>query len=130
MPFSHDNMVVFDVTIQASIMEEACDVANHYWQHFLKKNELTLHGPCGQVFKYGQCPVILLEVAGTPALKGLLKADHFSWIRMVAPKIASVSFSLSRIIIDDLDKAVAIIKEHNSQYKTNLWRMGHGSWTS
>ena len=34
--FCHDNMVGLDVTIHASIMDQASNVASHYWHHFIK----------------------------------------------------------------------------------------------
>ena len=48
---------------------------------------------------------------------------------MVAPRIASVTVSLRPIAIEDLDKALAIIIEHNVQYNRNFAKEGHGWWT-
>ena len=46
-----------------------------------------------------------------------MEAGHLSLIVMVAPRIASVTFSLAVVSLDDLDNIVAIIREHSSHYK-------------
>ncbi len=51
----------------------------------------------------------LLKVTGAQALTDLMQANRLSWIFMVSPKIASVSFSLSPINIEGMDEALGII---------------------
>ena len=58
-------------------------------------------------------PIILLEITGFQALGDLTEANHLPWVLLVAPNIASVTFSSDLDGIDDLGKALAIIKEHN-----------------
>ena len=46
-------------------------------------------------------PLVLLEITGTQALRGLMQAGHLYWILMVAPKIASVAFGLAPLSFED-----------------------------
>ena len=47
---------------------------------------------------------------------------------MVAPKIAIVTFSLAPMSLDELDKAVAIIKEHSSHCNHQEAKTKHRAW--
>ena len=96
-------------------------MANLYWHHVSKYSPLMGH--VGQS-NLDSDPIILLEITGTQALTDLMNAGHLSYILMAAPRIASVTSPFSPIIFEDFDNAVAIIMEHNSQYKKNWRRRG------
>ena len=46
-----------------------------------------------------------------------MDAGHLYWILLVAPRIASVTFAAGLVNLEDLDKVVAIINYHNSEYQ-------------
>ena len=94
-------------------MEQACVVARLYWLNF--KELLHLMGEMDQL-NLDIDSNILLEITGTPALRELMDASHLYWTLLVARKIASVTFSTDPVNIENLDNAVATIKEHNSKY--------------
>jgi hypothetical protein len=112
--FSHDKMVGFDITIHAKNLDEAVQVANYYWHEF--KGITPLMGHVDQL-NLDDAKNILLEVTGSQALRDLMEEDHISWVLMVAPRIASVAFSMDPQNLEDLDKVIAIITQHNLKYK-------------
>ncbi len=60
--YSHDNLVGFDITVQANTMVDACNVAHRYWHNF--KTYSPLKGHVNQ-FNLDIDPTILLESTGT-----------------------------------------------------------------
>ena len=58
---------------------------------------------------------ILLEIAGTAALRELMDAGHLSWILLVAPNMAVVTFTTSPAKLEGLGKVVAINKDRISK---------------
>ena len=81
-------------------------MANHYWHHVIKYSHVMGHVDRSNLYND---PIILREVTGTQASRDLMQARHLSLIPMVAPRTASVTFSLSPNTLEDLDKALAII---------------------
>ena len=69
---------------------------------------------------------MLMDINVAQALRDLMQAGHCSWGCMVAPRITSVSFSFCLKTLEDLDKSLAIITEHNSHY--NNMRVKDGAW--
>ena len=52
---------------------------------------------------------------------GLMPAGNLSWVLMVAPKLASVAFSLSLIKPENWDMAATLTIEHNSRSDVKAW---------
>jgi hypothetical protein len=121
--FSHDKLVGFDVTIHATDIDEACKVANYYWHEF--KGLMPLMGHVDQL-NLDDAANILLEVSGSQALRDLMEAEQILLVLMVAPRVASVAFSMDPQTLEDLDKVIAIITEHNKKYKGI--KVSDGGW--
>ena len=76
-------------------------------------------------FNWDIGPIVLLDITGAQALRDFMGAVHLYWTLLVAPKIVSVTLSLGLVGLDDLDKAVAIIKDHNKYQYT---KVKDGAW--
>ena len=98
-------------------------MANRYWHKFQEYQPLMDHVAS---FNLDSFPAILMEVTGSQASRGLMKASHPSWILMVAPRIASVEVACGPKPLEDLDKALAIITEHSSHSKKV--KVKYGAW--
>ena len=92
-------------------MVDACNVANLYLHNF--KQYSPLMGHVNQ-FNVDIDPIILLEITGTQALRDLMEASPAWW----QPRLKNVAFSLAPVSNDDLDNAVANIKQRNSHYQS------------
>ena len=105
--YSYGNMVGFDVATHAKIGVDACNADNNYWHKCMQYSACMGH--VDQV-NLDIDLIIWLDITGTQALRELMEAGL-----LAAPLLASVTFfSAAAVNLYDLDKAVAIIKGHNS----------------
>jgi len=78
-------------------------------------------------FNLDTVSIMLLDVACSQGFRELMDAGHLCWILLVAPRIASVTFSSWLVNIAQIYQyaAIIIIKEHNSKHTNN--KVGDGA---
>ena len=113
--FSQDKMVSWDITVNVTGLEEACNEAEVFWGNFHHMTPLIGYV---NMFNIDQVRTIFLEVTNSEALRILSRQGYITWVLIVAPKMASITMKSSITMdLEGLDELVQIIQAHNKTFK-------------
>jgi len=73
----------WDITVNVTGLEEACNEAEVFWGNFQEKTPLIGYV---NMFNIDQVPTMFLEVANSEALRILQRQGYITWALIVAPK--------------------------------------------
>ena len=108
--YSHDKMISYDVTVHAMSLQDACNTANRYWMNF--RDLAPLMGYVNMM-NMDDVETIFLEFTHSGALRALQVQGAVSWVLLVAPRIASVSWLPHPANMEALDKVVRELEAYN-----------------
>ena len=76
-------MVPWDITVNVTDLEEACNEAEVFWGNF---QEMTPLMGYVNMFNVDQVRTVFLEVTNSEALRLLSRQGYITWVLIVAPK--------------------------------------------
>ncbi len=90
--FSQGKTVSWDITVNVTGLEEACNEAEVFWGNFQEMTPLIGYV---NTFNIDQVRTIFLEVTNSEALRILSRQGYITWVLFVAPKIAIITMKSS-----------------------------------
>jgi hypothetical protein len=81
--FSQDTMVSWDITVNVTGLEEACNEAEVFWGNFHHMTPLIGYV---NMFNIDQVRTIFLEVTNSEVLRILSRQGYITWVLIVGPQ--------------------------------------------
>ena len=82
--FSQDKTVYWDITVNVTGLEEACNEAEVFWGNFHHMTPLIGYV---NMFNIDQVRTIFLEVTNSEVLRILSRQGYITWVLIVAPRL-------------------------------------------